>query len=64
MIALLRRELPGLGTRKLYWCLREAFKTHDIKMGRDKLHEDTAQKWFAHQKKDEGFQKQPIPGTG
>jgi transposase InsO family protein len=39
MIALLRRELPGLGTRKLYWCLREAFKTHGIKMGRDKLHE-------------------------
>jgi transposase InsO family protein len=39
LVAQLRRELPGLGTKKLYWCLREPFKTHGIKMGRDKLHE-------------------------
>jgi putative transposase len=39
LVAQLRRELPGLGTKKLYWCLREPFKTHGLKMGRDKLHE-------------------------
>jgi transposase InsO family protein len=38
-VAQIRRELPGIGTKKLYWCLREPFKTHGIKMGRDKLHE-------------------------
>jgi putative transposase len=39
LVAQLRRELPGLGTKKLYLCLREPFKTHGIKIGRDKLHE-------------------------
>jgi putative transposase len=39
LVALLRRECPGLGTKKLYLCLREPFKTHGIKIGRDKLHE-------------------------
>jgi putative transposase len=38
LVAQLRRELPGLGTKKLYLCLREPFKTHGIKIGRDKLH--------------------------
>lgn len=39
LVAQVRRELPGLGTKKLHWCLREPFKTHAIRMGRDKLHE-------------------------
>lgn len=39
LVSQLRRELPGIGTKKLYWCLREPFKTHGIKIGRDKLHE-------------------------
>ena len=39
LVAQLRRELPGLGTKKLYLCLREPFKTNGIKIGRDKLHE-------------------------
>jgi putative transposase len=39
LVAQIRRELPGIGTKKLYWCLREPFKTHGIRMGRDKLHE-------------------------
>lgn len=38
LVLQIRRELPGIGTKKLYWCLREPFKTHGIKFGRDKLH--------------------------
>jgi len=26
LVAQIRRELPGIGTKKLYWCLREPFK--------------------------------------
>ena len=39
LVSQIRRDLPGLGTKKLYLLLREPFKTHGIKMGRDKLHE-------------------------
>jgi putative transposase len=39
LVAQIRRDLPALGTKKLYRLLREPFKTHGIKMGRDKLHE-------------------------
>jgi len=39
LVAQIRRDLPELGTKKLYLLLREPFKTHGIKMGRDKLHE-------------------------
>lgn len=39
LVAQIRRDLPGLGTKKLYRLLWEPFKTHGIKMGRDKLHE-------------------------
>ncbi|GAC1427866.1 MAG: IS3 family transposase [Flavisolibacter sp.] len=39
LVAQVRRDLPGLGTKKLYRILREPFKTHGIKIGRDKLHE-------------------------
>ena len=39
LVSQIRRDLPGLGTKKLYRLLREPFKTHGIKMGRDKLHE-------------------------
>lgn len=37
LVSQLLRDIPGLGTHKLYYCLREPFKTHGIKMGRDKL---------------------------
>lgn len=37
LVALVRRELPGLGLHKLYKCLYRPFKTNNIKMGRDKL---------------------------
>ncbi len=39
LVSQIRRDLPGLGSKKLYLLLREPFKTHGIKMGRDKLHE-------------------------
>jgi len=37
MIAQVRRELPGLGLRKLYKCLYRPFRSNGINMGRDKL---------------------------
>lgn len=38
MIHQVRRELPGLGGHKLYRCLYTPFRSHGIKMGRDKLY--------------------------
>jgi putative transposase len=37
LASLVRRELPGIGGKKLYMILREPFKTHGLKIGRDKL---------------------------
>lgn len=37
MVHLLRREMPKLGTRKLYYMLDPFFREHEIKMGRDAL---------------------------
>ena len=34
-----RREIPGLGTKKLYLLLREPLQKSGITMGRDQLHE-------------------------
>ncbi len=39
LAAEIRRELPGLGTHKLYRLMREPLKAHNIKLGRDKLHQ-------------------------
>lgn len=38
MVHLLRREMPKLGTRKLYYMLNPFFREHEVKMGRDALH--------------------------
>jgi len=38
MVYLLRREMPKLGTRKLYYMLNPFFREHEVKMGRDALH--------------------------
>lgn len=38
MVKAVRREIPGLGTPKLYLLLHSTFKKSGIKMGRDKLH--------------------------
>lgn len=38
LVAEMRRELPGLGTHKLYLLMREPLLSHGVKMGRDKLH--------------------------
>ncbi|MBC8034442.1 MAG: IS3 family transposase [Chitinophagaceae bacterium] len=38
LVAALRREIPGLGTKKLYLLLQNSFRKSGIKMGRDKLH--------------------------
>lgn len=38
LVAAIRREIPGLGTRKLYLLLRHNLLESGIKMGRDKLH--------------------------
>lgn len=35
MVAEIRREIPGIGVRKLYFMLQIPFKTHNIKLGRD-----------------------------
>lgn len=37
LVAQVRRELPGLGLHKLYKCIYQPLKSHNIKMGRDKL---------------------------
>ena len=37
LVAIVRRELPGLGLNKLYKYLYRPFKTNNIKMDRDKL---------------------------
>jgi len=37
LIAIVRRELPGLGLHKLYRCIYQPLRTNNIKMGRDKL---------------------------
>jgi putative transposase len=39
LVLALRREIPGLGTRKLYLLLQEPLTASGIKMGRDKLHQ-------------------------
>jgi putative transposase len=38
LVAALRREIPGLGTRKLHLLLMEPLAESGIKLGRDKLH--------------------------
>lgn len=38
LVVALRKEIPGLGTRKLYGLLHEPFAQSSIRMGHDKLH--------------------------
>ncbi|MFI5139496.1 MAG: IS3 family transposase [Sphingobacteriales bacterium] len=38
LVAEIRREIPGIGTDKLYHMIKKPIKTHGIKMGRDALH--------------------------
>ena len=38
MVAIFRRELPRIGTPKLYYMLKKPLQDHHIKMGRDSLH--------------------------
>ena len=38
MVAEIRREIPRIGTGKLYQMLRKPLQSNDIKMGRDRLH--------------------------
>jgi putative transposase len=38
LVAAVRREIPGLGSHKLYRLLGSSFRASNIKMGRDKLH--------------------------
>jgi len=33
----IRREMPRLGTRKLYYLLKESFRRNGISIGRDRL---------------------------
>ena len=39
LVLALRREIPGLGTRKLHLLLQEPLAASGIKIGRDKLHQ-------------------------
>ena len=39
LVLALRREIPGLGTRKLHLLLQQPLAASGIKMGRDKLHQ-------------------------
>jgi putative transposase len=38
MVAIIRRELPRIGTPKLHYMLKRPLQEHAIKMGRDSLH--------------------------
>lgn len=38
LVTALRRDVPGLGTRKLHLLLAEPLAKSGIKLGRDKLH--------------------------
>ncbi|MDP4207035.1 MAG: hypothetical protein Q8859_13695 [Bacteroidota bacterium] len=38
MVVLIRRELPRIGTPKLYHMLKKSIEDYSIKMGRDSLH--------------------------
>lgn len=38
MVAQIRREIPRIGTPKLYYMLKKSLQMHGIKMGRDSLH--------------------------
>lgn len=38
LVSAFRREIPGLGTNKLYRLIRPSLQLSEIKMGRDKLH--------------------------
>lgn len=37
LVAQIRRTMPRIGTRKLYYLLKDEFKLRDIKVGRDAL---------------------------
>lgn len=39
MVEILRREMPRIGTRKLHYLLESFYEEHEIKMGRDSLHQ-------------------------
>jgi putative transposase len=39
LVTKMRKQMPKLGTPKLYYLLKEPLEKHGIKMGRDKLHE-------------------------
>ena len=39
LVTAIRREIPGLGAKKLYLLLREPLQKSGITMGRDRLHE-------------------------
>ena len=39
LVTAIRREIPGLGTKKLYLLLQEPLQKSGIPMGRDRLHE-------------------------
>ena len=39
LVAEIRRELPGLGTHKLFRLMKKPLETHGIKLGRDRLHQ-------------------------
>jgi putative transposase len=38
LVAQIRRELPKIGTPKLYHMIKQPLQDHNIKMGRDALH--------------------------
>jgi transposase InsO family protein len=38
MVSMVRRELPRIGTPKLYYMLKKSFENQSVKMGRDSLH--------------------------
>lgn len=39
LVAEIRREIPRIGTKKLYHMIKQPLETHGVKMGRDALHE-------------------------
>ena len=39
MVEILRREMPRIGIRKLHYLLESFYEEHEIKIGRDSLHQ-------------------------
>lgn len=59
-----RRQMLRLGTRKLYYLLKESFQTHQLKLGRDKLFDLLMKCMLVKLSKEKNTPRQPTQNTG